>query len=290
MPIDDLLAYFAEWNGRITEARHHLLFDDHGVFGRYRHLHLHSVFQPLHSAETLQPAAHEALLRARDDRNRSISPAEAFAVARTPDEVVYFDRLCRMLHALNFVNQGGGEGSLYLNVSGRHLLSVGEGSHGRAFEVLLAHCDLKPQQIVLEILESGVDDLHHLQSAIAAYRQRGYRVAIDDFGCQHSNFDRLWRLEPDIVKLDRSLIVQAAGDARARKILPKLIDIIHDLGAKAVCEGIETVTHHNLAASAGADLLQGYYYSQPSSLLQKRSVENKPGMQTALDEETVIPA
>ncbi|MBW7901723.1 MAG: EAL domain-containing protein [Rhodocyclaceae bacterium] len=271
MPIDDLLAYFADGGER---PRHHLLFDDSGVFGRYRDLCLHSAFQALHAADTLRPAAHEALLRARDEHNRAISPAEAFARPGTPDEVVYFDRLCRTLHALNFVNLGGGDGTLYLNVSGRHLLSIGEGGHGRTFEALLAHCGLTPGQIVLEILESGVDDLKHLQSAIAAYRQRGYRVAIDDFGCQNSNFDRLWRLEPDIVKIDRSLIVQATDDARARKILPKLVDIIHDLGARAVCEGIETRLQHDLAVGAGADLVQGFHYSRPASSLQPDIAEH----------------
>lgn len=269
MPIDDLLNYFAEWNDRDATAVHHLLFDDYGAFGCYDDLRLYSVFQSLHSASTLLPVAHEALLRARDGANRSVSPADAFALPATPDEAVYFDRLCRMLHALNFVNQGGGEGTLYLNVSGRHLLSVGEGGHGKAFETLLSHCGLKPTQIVLEILESRVDNLRHLQAAVEAYKQRGYRVAIDDFGCQHSNFDRLWQLEPDIVKLDRSIIVQASDNGRARKILPKLIDIIHDLGAQAVCEGIETHDQHALATGSGADLVQGFYYSKPASLLGK---------------------
>lgn len=267
MPIDDLLAYFAEWNGREKARLPPLLFDDRGVLGRYRDLQLHSAFQPLLSARTLQPAAHEALLRVVDAVNRSVSPAEAFALPGSPEEVVYFDRLCRMLHVLNFVNQDGGDGTLYLNVSGRHLMSVGEGGHGRTFETLLSFCGIRPERIVLEIVESGVDDLHHLQAAVGAYRARGYRVAIDDFGCLHSNFDRLWLLEPDIVKLDRSLIVQSGNNPRVRRILPKLIDIIHDLDALAVCEGIETTEQHRLAIDAGADLVQGFHYARPSPQL-----------------------
>lgn len=267
MPIDDLIAYFAEWNGRKTAGVSPLRFDEHGVFGRYRDLHLYSAFQPLQSATTLLPAAHEALLRVRDAGNRSMSPAQAFALPGSPEEVVYFDRLCRMLHVLNFVHQDGGDGTLYLNVSGRHLLSVGEGGHGRTFETLLSFCGIRPDRIVLEIVESGVDDLHHLQAAVRAYRARGYRVAIDDFGCQHSNFDRLWLLEPDIVKLDRSLIVQSDSNPRVRRILPKLIDIIHDLDALAVCEGIETTEQHRLAIDAGADLVQGFHYARPSPQL-----------------------
>lgn len=263
MPIDELLAYFDSWNGQGSEHSCNLRFDDHGAFGSYHGLRLYSVFQAVFSSATFKPVAHEALLRARDEDNRSIPPAEAFKRAVTPDDAVYFDRLCRMVHALNFSGQSGTDGDLYLNVSGRHLLSVGAG-HGRTFETLLKHCGLHPTQIVLEIIESGVDDLPQLQVAVDGYRSRGFRVAIDDFGCQHSNFDRLWLLTPDIVKLDRSLIVQATEKERARRILPKLIEIVHDLGAQVVVEGIETLAQHTLALDSGSDLLQGYYYARPA--------------------------
>ena len=264
MQIDQVLAYFDAWNEQRDQPTNNLLFDDHGAFGCYRGLRLYSVFQAVFASDTLAPVAHEALLRARNERNQAISVDQAFALAETPDEAIYFDRLCRMLHALNFSGQCGAIGDLFLNVSGRHLLSVGVG-HGRTFEILLKYCGLKPTQIVLEVLESGVDDLARLQAAVDNYRSRGFRVAIDDFGCQHSNFDRLWRLTPDIVKLDRSLIVQATENDRARRMLPKLVDIIHELGASVVIEGIETAEQHALAVDCGTDLVQGYYYALPAA-------------------------
>ena len=264
MHYDTLLAYFDYWNREHAESSaHSLQFDDLGAFGRFRDLKLYSAFQPILSTKSLRPVGYEALLRARDQAHSPISPATAFKRARSDDEIIYLDRLCRMVHALNFFTQSGALGDLYLNVSGRHLLSVSN-EHGRTFETLLKHCGLKPTQIVLEIIESRVSDLSRLQVAVDAYRSRGFRVAIDDFGCQHSNFDRLWRLTPDIVKLDRSLIVQADNNLRARRILPKLVDIIHELGAIALCEGIETPAQHALAIDAGSDLLQGYHYARPS--------------------------
>jgi len=263
MSIHDLIGYFDALGTPRAAGLHNLQFDDRGAFGHYRGLRLYSAFQALFQADTLHVVAHEALLRARDAGNRTIAPAEAFRRAETAEDAMHLDRLCRVVHALNFFNQSGAQGDLYLNISGRHLLSVGAG-HGHTFETLLRHCGLQPTQIVLEVLESGVDDLQHLQEAVDGYRSRGFRVAIDDFGCRHSNFDRLWRLTPDIVKLDRSLIVQASTHDRARRILPKIIEIIHDLGAQVVCEGIETADQHALAQAAGADLVQGYYYAKPS--------------------------
>lgn len=238
-----------------------------GVSGHFARLRLHSHFQPLLDAVTLQPLAHEALLRPLDPHSGAyLPPSAAFACARTPQEAVYLDRLCRVVHALNFVRQQPGRQLLFLNVSGRHLAAVAQ-EHGAAFERLLALCGLQPQQVVLEILEASVDQLELLQTALQAYRKRGFRIAMDDFGCQHSNFDRLWQLTPDLVKLDRHLIQQAEVNPRARLILPKLIGIIHDLGAQAVCEGIETAQQHRLCVDAGSDLLQGYYYARPQPTL-----------------------
>lgn len=238
-----------------------------GVSGHFARLRLHSHFQPLLDAVTLQPLAHEALLRPLDPHSGAyLPPSAAFACARTPQEAVYLDRLCRVVHALNFIRQQPGRQLLFLNVSGRHLAAVAQ-EHGAAFERLLALCGLQPQQVVLEILEASVDQLELLQTALQAYRKRGFRIAMDDFGCQHSNFDRLWQLTPDLVKLDRHLIQQAEVNPRARLILPKLIGIIHDLGAQAVCEGIETAQQHRLCVDAGSDLLQGYYYARPQPTL-----------------------
>lgn len=240
-----------------------------GISGFFAHLQLKSFFQPLLNATTLQPEAHEALLRPVDKSSGEyLPPAAAFNVASTAAEAVYLDRLCRAMHAANFVRQQPGQQELFLNVSGRHLVAVTRG-HGQAFEELLMLCGLRPQQVVLEILEASVEDLSLLQTAVEAYRKRGFRIAIDDFGCRHSNFDRLWQLTPDLVKLDRSLIEQAVVNSRARLILPKLIDMIHDLGARVVCEGIETRSQHLNCVDAGADLLQGFYYARPQAHLSR---------------------
>ncbi|HVI51808.1 MAG TPA: EAL domain-containing protein [Candidatus Sulfotelmatobacter sp.] len=243
--------------------------DLEGAFGQYEDMRLRSAFQPLVDARSLKPVAYEALLRVNGG---AIPPWEAFARPKSAEDIVFFDRLCRSLHAVNFTHQAGESDVLYLNVHGRHLLNVDGGTHGSIFETLLSYCGLKPSQVVLEILESRIDDIDHLVEAVAAYQQRGYRVAIDDFGCRHSNFDRLWLLSPNIVKLDRELIVQSSTNARARLILPKLIEIIHDLGALVVCEGIETEQQHRLAEEAGADLLQGFLFARPAPRLWRPGV------------------
>lgn len=261
-----LLDYFGAGTGETPHSVRHLIVDGEGATGQFRGCTLSSVFQPLIDAASRRISAHEALLRARNRAGEPMSPAAAFDLPQGAEEIVFFDRLCRTVHALNFARQDSGHSDLFLNLDAGHLLNV-ESGHGRTFEALLQHAGLTPHRVVLELLESRIDDFDQLSDAIANYRARGYRIAIDDFGCLHSNFDRLWRLTPDIVKLDRSLIVQAETNPRARRILPRLVDIVHELGAIVVCEGIENDVQHALARDAGADLLQGYRYARPAVAL-----------------------
>lgn len=242
---------------------------DEAIVGYFEGLELHSHYQPLLHASNLDIYAHEALLRPRWPGHIQFqAPNQAFTLTQSAQAAIYLDRLCRVIHAMNFVRQQPDTQYLFLNVSAQHLQSVSH-NHGEAFETLLALCGLRPQQVVLEVLEAGVENLALLQNAVQGWRKRGFRIAIDDFGCQHSNFDRLWQLTPDIVKLDRQLVQQAEHNQRAAIILPKLIDMIHDLGASVVCEGIETAAQHRLCVDAGTDWLQGYYYARPAAQLHR---------------------
>lgn len=267
--LEKLQTVFDHWKSQAPSSAPALTVDGADVHGHFNAFTLGSVFQPLFSAQGLELKAHEALLRVRDPMNRQIAPPDAFANLSGSAEFIRFDRLCRVVHVLNFMGRPGQHDDLWLNVSADHLLSV-QRDHGRVFETLLHYCGLAPSRIVLEILESRIDDLKHLQDAVNNYRKRGYRVALDDFGARHSNFDRLWSLTPDIVKLDRNMIVQGVENPRARRILPRLIGIIHELGAVAVCEGIETQDQLSLAQDSGADLVQGYFLGRPVASLWQR--------------------
>jgi len=226
---------------------------------------LRSVFQPIFSVPKLQTVAFEGLVRAqRSGSGETLSPDALFSLARTRAQGVLLDRLCRMIHLLNFERQAHPSASLYLNLATMHLQALHQGQHGSFMEAMQAVCPLALERIILEITETQFDDRDTLNGIVQTFKHRGYRVAIDDFGARHSNFDRLWALTPDIVKIDRELLLQADGNPRVRKILPKVVDIIHDLDAQVVCEGIETRQQQDLAVSAGVDLLQGFGLAKPA--------------------------
>ena len=145
---------------------------------------LSSVFQPIVDLQQSKPLGYEALLRASDGKGNAIAPPAAFARAEVAERLVKFDRLCRTLHTLNFLNMGKDRGLLFLNVHPELLVAVN--SHGKVFEQVLHQHDVATHDVVIEIHESAVSEEKLLAAAIANYRERGYKIAIDDFGKEHS--------------------------------------------------------------------------------------------------------
>ena len=77
---------------------------------------------------------------------------------------------------------------------------------------------------------------------------------------------------PDIVKIGRELLLQADTNPRVRQVLPKVMEVIRALDATVVREGIETLSLHPLALSAGVDLVHGFLFAKPCSRLFPQSL------------------
>jgi len=116
----------------------------------------------------------------------------------------------------------------------------------------------------MEIVEQATDDAEKLKETVAYYKQLGCLTAIDDFGAGHSNFERIWNLSPDIVKLDRTLLTRATEDHKARKILNGIVSLLHQSGCLVLLEGVETREQALIAIDAGVDFVQGFFFRRPS--------------------------
>lgn len=227
-------------------------------------LTLGSVFQPLYDRDG-QLAGHEALLRS-SARGRAVAPPRAFSIATLQGELVNFDRLCRTLHLVNYLHAATERAPLFLNVHPAHLLEISE-RHGSFFRHIRELLGAQTLPITLEVTEENISAAQTgiLRNAIHNYRQQGFKIAVDDFGAGSANIDRIWHLEPDYVKLDRHFIVRAETDSRARRALPKVIELMHELGSTVVVEGIENATQYQLAHDAGADIVQGFWLGRPEA-------------------------
>ncbi len=232
--------------------------------GGYR---LGTHFQPIYSLSHHRAVGHEALLRAHDVRGQLVAPAEVLSSARSAEELVQLDRLCRLVHVANFTRGARGDQWLFLNIHPAVFVHGPVLGAGRYMEMLLERFGLAPQQIVLEVTEDMVGRDQDFERAVSEARDLGCLLALDDFGAGHSNFDRVWRIQPEIVKLDRSLVRRAATEPRIGRIATQMVSLLHACGAMVLMEGIETPEEAYLALQADVDFVQGYLFSRPSPVL-----------------------
>ncbi len=231
---------------------------------------LSSHFQPIFSLSHRRLVGHEALMRAKNDAGWNISPLEVISGAsHNFEQLLELDRMCRILHLSNFARMHPDQtpGWLFLNMNAEVFLRA-RGYQGQSF--LRQACEragVSAHRIVIEVLEDAVQDIQLLQEAVAYFRDMGCLIALDDFGAGHSNFDRVWRLKPEIVKLDRSIIVSAAADSKLRRFMAQMVQLLHEAGAMVLVEGIETSEEAYIALEADVDFVQGYYFGRPAPKL-----------------------
>lgn len=250
---------------QLTE-RYPIAASAQGSHADFHDFRLGTALQPIYSIAHERVVAYEALLRGQRGDER-VSPWEVFSRSNDLAETVALDRLSRTVHLRNFHQHVDEPVWLFLNVNPEVM------THGRRFgsffQELLQSTGVPPGQIVIEILEHAIEDETLLAETVAYYRQMGCLIALDDFGAGHSNFDRIIRLQPDIVKLDASMLRQASQHRSARRILPNLIAMLHEAGCLVLMEGIETMPEALLALDANVDFVQGFYFARPATPAQR---------------------
>lgn len=241
-------------------------------------VHLNSAFQPIYNVSSGDLQGYEALLRPILIASaQATKPEFAFSYAQASNNLIKLDRISRALHLLNYQQIFQEKGLLFLNVHPSLLINVNE--HGKVFERILHANSVPTDRVVIELRDfvtpAPEDSLlgyeRKLASAIDNYHDRGYQIAIDNFGNQHSLVSRLWKLNPDFIKLDQALIRQAEENPRLAKTLLGLVKIIKDIGAEPIITGIETQVQLDIALQTGANLIQGYLLGEPASVKNLQS-------------------
>jgi len=227
----------------------------------YGNLTLFSAFEPIFSVAHMRAAGYEAKLRAHDELNQSVSPMEVFGQAARLGDLLELDRLSQSLHLANFKGLQQEQGWLFLNI---HPAAIADFRHGAALIDELKRLDLPPQRVVLQILEQPNTDPRRVMDAVQLFRRHGFLIALDDFGAGHSNIDRVWKVQPDIVKLDRSMVFQATQQTHIARILPGLVSLLHESGRLVLIEGIASEQEALIAIEANVDFVQGHYFARPS--------------------------
>jgi EAL domain-containing protein (putative c-di-GMP-specific phosphodiesterase class I) len=119
-------------------------------------------------------------------------------------------------------------------------------------------------RVVLEITErSSLDEVKDARRRVASLREMGFRIAVDDLGAGYAGLSSFTMLEPEIVKLDMSLVRDVHVIPTKQKVVRSMTALSKDMGMTVVAEGVETREERDCLIDLGCDLLQGFLFAKP---------------------------
>lgn len=213
--------------------------------------------QPIVDARTQQTMGYEVLMRPQE--KDVPHPGAMLHLAERLDRVRDLGRRVRELAAASLA---AADGELrFVNLHPQELLDP------ELFDASSPLGAVAPS-VVLEITErAALTDVADTRARIRELRAMGYRIAIDDLGAGYAGLTCFATLEPEIVKLDMTLIREIHASPVRSRIVETLDALCHELGMRVVAEGIETVEELRHVVSLDCDLLQGYHLGRPAAAL-----------------------
>lgn len=217
--------------------------------------------QPIVSIKDKKVFAYEALTRAHDENNDFISPLYLFEQATKERLSCKLDNYVRELALEKFYKYYQEDKSvlLFLNFES----SIIENDMYDDFISKVYKYNIATSNIVIEIKEDKIKDAQALKKFISKYKKHGFVIAIDDFGTSYSSFDRLEFIQPDIVKVDRSIIYNVHDNFINSEILTAIANMCHNIGAIVLAEGVEDRDEILNCMRKDIDIFQGYWFSRP---------------------------
>jgi EAL domain-containing protein (putative c-di-GMP-specific phosphodiesterase class I) len=223
-----------------------------------------TLFQPIfHVADPSRVFAHECLLRGVGADGASIPPGVMFDTATRADLVFPLDRLARTTHVANAAAKGV-PGPIFINFTPSSVYDPAFCL--RTTVAAVERAGLDRGRIVFEVIETEkINDPEHLAGVLRHYREAGFRVALDDLGGGYASLGLLPSLQPDFVKIDRSLVDGVHRSPIQATVIERLVQLAHDLGIRVVAEGVETAEDLVWLQSCGADFVQGFLLARPAA-------------------------
>lgn len=216
---------------------------------------LRTVFQPIVDLSDGTVTGVESLTRFNDSQVRP--PDVWFADAERVGLASRLEQLA-ILSALRGLRHLRAPCYLAINVSPGTIADGG-------LRPLLGRISL--DRVVIEITEHAVvEDYERLRAYLGPFRNGGAKVAIDDVGSGFASLRHVLRLEPDIIKMDRSLVHEVTSDPAQRAVAVALAELGRNLNVKVVAEGVEDEATLTILRHAGVTHAQGWLFDRPGDL------------------------
>jgi len=128
--------------------------------------------------------------------------------------------------------------------------------------------DIEAKRITLEILEGITSNgAKNNIKQLNKLKKLGFKLAIDDFGVEYSNFERLTEIDIDFIKIDGKYIKSIDKNPKSLQITKAICNFAHAMGIKVIAEFVEDENIQKIVKELGIEYSQGYHFSQPDSTI-----------------------
>ncbi len=219
------------------------------------------VYQPQYDIHSGHIVGAEALLRWRHPSYGMVPPDRFIPIAETSGQILDIDiwvleQACQCLKTLTA--KGITNFRLAVNASGTELSNP---AYPDAVRSMLHRYDIAPHRFGIEITETAIVELDEVaQMTVRTLKEIGVEIELDDFGTGYTSLSHLTNLQLDVLKIDRSYIMQLESN-------PKLVDSILQLAdafsLRVIAEGVETIEQLKLLQQKRCHMAQGFLLSKP---------------------------
>ena len=211
-------------------------------------------YQPIVSWSRRTVFAYEALVRNEEPTLRS--PPDLFEAAERLGRLQDLGRAVRD-HVARTLDEQPMSALLFINL---HAMELDDDSLISATAPLSRHA----ARVVLEVTERApLEKIRDVTARVAQLRALGYRIAVDDLGAGYAGLTSFAHLEPEVVKVDMSLIRGIDRSPMKQKLLRSIVSLCRELRIEIIAEGVETEAERDCVLSLGCDLLQGFLFARP---------------------------
>jgi len=220
-------------------------------------------YQPILDLKSMKILGAEALIRWKQN-SEIIQPIEFVSLAKKTGEMVRIDNWmiynaclqCKKWHEL-----GANNFTVSVNTSYRQLIQLG---FGQSIINILQDLLLNPKYLNLEITEmDAMEDINLICKVIIELKSYGVKFSMDDFGTGYSSISCLSKLPIDIIKIDRSLIINLDNNYKNIAIIKAILVGGSGLNMKVLAEGVETKSEFAILKELGCHYIQGYLIGKP---------------------------
>ncbi|MBK7950173.1 MAG: EAL domain-containing protein [Deltaproteobacteria bacterium] len=224
---------------------------------------IYSVYEPIVEVSSRTVFGYESLARG-PERSRLHSPAALFGAAQEHGLVFELDCACRESGLRGAVDFPSGT-KLFLNILPTTIHDPNF-REDRLIETLEKR-KLAPQDVVFEISEQeSIRSFGSFLEMLDQYRRLGFQFALDDTGAGYAGLEELVELEPDYIKIDRSMVSGVDQDPARQDVLAALLQLADKMGAQVIGEGLDTLEELEMLGRLGIRFGQGWLFGHPTPL------------------------